>query len=185
MEINKNYSSINSLYNGNQTFTSDNNKTASNQNNVFNKAQNGDTFEFSNATNPNNKQAAANNEKIDQLKKIDKNVIEHEEQHQRTAGSLGSSPSYKYAIGPDGKNYAVGGHVNVQIKKDSDPNKTIQNAEIVKRSALAPHDPSEQDLKVAYDADENISKAKLALAQKKEKQSKNANATGSRLNLVG
>jgi len=91
---------------------------------------------------------------VDELKKRDTEVRNHEEAHQRVGGQYASAPSYEYQQGPDGKNYAVGGQVQIDTAPvDGDPDATIAKMEIVKRAALAPAEPSGQDRAVAAKAD--------------------------------
>jgi len=73
--------------------------------------------------------------------------------HQAVGGAFAGSPTYKKVKGPDGKEYAVAGEVPIKIIKGNSPQETIKNMEIVKAAALAPADPSPQDLKVAQTAE--------------------------------
>ena len=91
---------------------------------------------------------------VDELKKRDAEVRRHEEAHQRVGGQYASAPSYEFQQGPDGKNYAVGGTVQIDTAPvEGDPDATIAKMEIVKRAALAPAEPSGQDRAVAAQAD--------------------------------
>jgi len=91
-------------------------------------------------------------EEILKLQQIDSHVKNHEAAHKTAGGELAGSASYTYKIGPDGKRYAVSGEVPIAIKKGKTPEETIANMEKVKAAALAPADPSPQDLKVAATA---------------------------------
>ncbi len=103
---------------------------------------------------------------VDELKKRDQEVRNHEEAHQRVGGQYASAPSYEYQQGPDGKNYAVGGQVQIDTAPvEGDPDATIAKMEIVKRAALAPAEPSGQDRAVAAQADAT---AQQAQAEKME-----------------
>lgn len=96
----------------------------------------------------------AERKQVDALKKRDREVRNHEEAHQRVGGQYASAPSYEYQQGPDGKNYAVGGQVQIDTAPvEGDPDATIAKMEIVKRAALAPAKPSGQDRAVAAKAD--------------------------------
>ncbi len=91
---------------------------------------------------------------VDELKKRDAEVRRHEEAHQRVGGQYASAPSYEFEQGPDGKNYAVGGSVQIDTAPvEGDPDATIAKMEVVKRAALAPAEPSGQDRSVAAQAD--------------------------------
>ena len=102
-------------------------------------------------------------EKILKLKQIDAHVKAHEAAHKAAGGALAGAAHYKYVTGPDGKRYAVAGEVSISIKKGNTPEETIANMQQVKSAALAPSDPSPQDLKVAMAAEmiENQARMKL------------------------
>jgi hypothetical protein len=52
------------------------------------------------------------------------------------------------STGPDGKQYAVGGEVPIDLSPVSgNPQATVQKAETIQRAALAPADPSGPDLR--------------------------------------
>ncbi len=53
-------------------------------------------------------------------------------------GVVRSSPNYDYRVRPDGKRYAVGGHVDIDTGSEREPEATIRKMQQVKRSALAP-----------------------------------------------
>ena len=91
-------------------------------------------------------------EEILKLQEVDTHVKNHEAAHKAAGGEFAGSASYSYTIGPDGKKYAVAGEVPIAIKKGKTPAETIANMEKVKAAALAPADPSPQDLKVAATA---------------------------------
>jgi len=92
--------------------------------------------------------------KIQELKNRDAEVRTHEQAHQSAAGSLSNgATSFDYETGPDGKRYAVGGEVSINVSKVSgDPQATIEKARQIRRAALAPADPSGQDRQVAAQA---------------------------------
>jgi len=68
--------------------------------------------------------------------------------------------SFQYRRGPDGRNYAVGGEVPIDTSKEATPEETMTKMRMVRAVALAPADPSPQDLKVAGAAAAAISEAK-------------------------
>ena len=86
------------------------------------------------------------------------------------AKGLSGGASYTYETGPDGRRYAVGGEVSVQLASGNTPDETIQNAETVRAAALAPADPSSQDLAVAAQA----SQMEAAARQEKAAQQRAA-----------
>ncbi|MGA2297224.1 MAG: putative metalloprotease CJM1_0395 family protein [FCB group bacterium] len=88
---------------------------------------------------------------VQELEKVDQQVKAHEDAHKAAGGSLVSgAASYSYTTGPDGKQYATGGEVQIDVSPvDGNPKATIQKMEQVRRAALAPVDPSAQDISVA------------------------------------
>ena len=64
-----------------------------------------------------------------------------------------ADPSYSYTTGPDGRRYAIGGDVALDVSPVSgDPEATIQKAHVIEAAANAPADPSSQDRSVAAQA---------------------------------
>ncbi|TNF37480.1 MAG: hypothetical protein EP315_02575 [Gammaproteobacteria bacterium] len=103
---------------------------------------------------------------IQQLQARDREVRAHEAAH-IAAGRpyIQSGPSYTYQRGPDGRSYAIGGQVSLDTSEvRGDPQATLSKAEQVRRAALAPAQPSPQDLRVAANASEMAAKARLDLA---------------------
>lgn len=90
---------------------------------------------------------------IQQLRATDQKVRQHEQAHVSAGGPHAGAPSYQFTRGPDNKNYAVAGEVPIDASPERDPAATIRKMETVKRAALAPPDPSPQDLRVAQQAD--------------------------------
>ncbi len=109
-------------------------------------------------------------EEITKLKETDAHVKAHEAAHKAVGGSLAGMPHYTYVTGPDGKKYAIAGEVPISIKKGNTPKQTISNMEQVKAAALAPSDPSPQDLKVAATAERIENQAIMKLYQEKYKK---------------
>ncbi|MDA3907929.1 MAG: putative metalloprotease CJM1_0395 family protein [Sulfurimonas sp.] len=98
------------------------------------------------------------------LQSRDTEVRAHESAHQSGGASTGAA-SYTYQQGPDGKMYAIGGEVSVSFQSGSTPQETIANAQAVIASALAPADPSGQDLAVASSAMVMMMKAQQQVAR--------------------
>lgn len=87
---------------------------------------------------------------VDQLKARDREVRDHEQAHARVGGPYASQPSYSYQTGPDGRRYAIGGEVQIDVAPvANDPEATIAKMMIVKAAALAPAEPSSADRRVA------------------------------------
>ena len=107
----------------------------------------------------------AEQEQVDKLKKEDSDTKTHERAHQSAGGQYAGSASYDYQRGPDGKNYAIGGHVDIDVSKEDTPEKTLQKMEQVMTAARAPADPSSQDLKVASQAQQKAAQARAEIAK--------------------
>ncbi|MEM9145044.1 MAG: putative metalloprotease CJM1_0395 family protein [Pseudomonadota bacterium] len=87
---------------------------------------------------------------LTKLEERDRKVRAHEAAHAQAGGRFAGSPRYDFVVGPDGKRYAVGGRVQIDMSTDpSDPEATIRKMQIIKRAALAPVDPSPTDRRVA------------------------------------
>lgn len=116
---------------------------------------------------------------VEELKKIDSEVRRHEMAHIAVGGRyITSGANFKYQRGPDGKNYAVAGEVTIDTSAvPGDPQATLQKMRQVKNAALAPANPSPQDLKVAAKASAAASKAlsDLMALQAKEQADSNEN----------
>ena len=91
---------------------------------------------------------------VAELKQVDQAVKRHEMAHVVSGGRfILSGANYSYKTGPDGKRYAVSGEVSIDTSPvPGDPKATIDKMRQVRRSALAPADPSPQDRKVAATA---------------------------------
>lgn len=99
-----------------------------------------------------------------ELQARDSEVRAHESAHQSGGASTGGA-SFTYQQGPDGKMYAIGGEVSVSMQSGSTPDETIANARAVISSAMAPADPSGQDMAVASSARVMIMKAEQQKAR--------------------
>lgn len=111
-------------------------------------------------------------QQVEKLKQRDTEVRTHEQAHLAAAGSLAlSGPNYVYQTGPDGKQYAIGGDVKIDTSKGRTPEETAQKAKQIRAAALAPAEPSAQDMKVAAAA---ASMEMEATAKLSEKNSKNS-----------
>lgn len=104
---------------------------------------------------------------IAELKARDQEVRQHEAAHAGRGGAYAGSPSFTYTTGPDGKQYATGGEVSIDVSPVSgDPAATIQKLRTVIAAALAPADPSGQDQAVAAQAQAALARAQAELATK-------------------
>jgi hypothetical protein len=102
---------------------------------------------------------------VAKFKQAEQNIRSHEAAHMSAGGAFAGGVSYVYAKGPDGKMYITGGEVPIQAPEGKTPEETVKNMEIVKRAALAPPDPSAQDLAVVAAAMQIESRARAAIRQ--------------------
>jgi hypothetical protein len=87
---------------------------------------------------------------VDQLQSRDREVRAHEAAHQAAGGGAVGGASYSYQQGPDGRQYAIGGEVSVDLSSGGgSPEATIAKMARVRAAATAPAEPSGQDLAVA------------------------------------
>lgn len=110
---------------------------------------------------------------INQLKARDSEVKAHEMAHLSAAGGYSTGGmSFTYQTGPDGRQYAIGGEVGIDISAVSgDPQATLQKAMVVYGAALAPAEPSAQDRKVASAATQIMAQARAdIIAQSQEER---------------
>lgn len=102
---------------------------------------------------------------LDELKRADKKVRAHEQAHVNAAGGYArGGANYDYVTGPDGKRYASSGHVNLDVSPEKKPEETVKKAEVIKRAALAPTDPSPSDRQIAANAQKMAADAQRELA---------------------
>jgi len=103
---------------------------------------------------------------VQRLKERDREVRAHENAHATVGGGYTGAPSFDYARGPDGVQYAVGGHVDIDVSEvPNDPQATIAKLEAVRSAALAPARPSGQDRAVAAAAAAKSREAEAQLAK--------------------
>lgn len=108
---------------------------------------------------------------ISELVNRDREVRTHEQAHAAVGGVHAGAPTYTYTRGPDGKRYASGGEVSIDVGAvANDPQATLSKMQIVIRAALAPAEPSAQDRSVASQAQAQmaVARAELAALQSKE-----------------
>lgn len=100
---------------------------------------------------------------VQKLKQRDAEVRAHERAHATAGGTLAGSPSFQTERGPDGRTYAVGGEVAIDVSPAQTPNATIAKADQIVRAAMAPADPSPQDMRVAASARQMRAEAQAEL----------------------
>lgn len=115
---------------------------------------------------------------VEELKARDLEVRAHEQAHKSVGGQYTGAISFSYQAGPDGKRYAVGGEVPIDVSPVAgDPQATITKMTVVSAAATAPAQPSAQDQMVAAQAARMISEAQAELAQKKYDEIASRNET--------
>ncbi|GAC31243.1 putative metalloprotease CJM1_0395 family protein [Paraglaciecola polaris] len=114
---------------------------------------------------------------IDELKKRDTEVRTHEQAHANTGGQHAGAPNYEYTTGPDGKRYATGGEVSIDVAEGDTPEETIRKMQQVKAAATAPAEPSAQDLRVAAEASQKMFEARKELAEQKSDNTQGLSGT--------
>lgn len=107
---------------------------------------------------------------VEQLKLREKKVIAHELAHKVVGGPYAGAVHYTYTRGPDGGYYITGGEVSIDVSPEADPEATIRKMQIVRAAALAPADPSPQDIAVAQRATSLEVKARMELALRRYKE---------------
>jgi hypothetical protein len=119
---------------------------------------------------------------IAELAQDDHRVRAHEQAHVSAGGNLvRGGPNFEYQTGPDKQRYAVGGEVSIDTTPvNNDPQATIRKAEHIRRAALAPADPSSQDLRVAAEATHMELQAQAEERQAVLDKQKSASGTGSK-----
>lgn len=101
----------------------------------------------------------------------DREVRAHERAHASAGGSLTGSPQYDYEQGPDGTRYAVSGEVPITLTAvENDPQATLELARMARDAALAPEQPSQQDLQIAARASQLEIQAQQDLAQQSRQE---------------
>lgn len=83
---------------------------------------------------------------ISRLQARDSAVKQEEKAHAAAAGPYGSAPQYEYQIGPDGKAYAIGGHVDVGVSLSGSAEDKERALATLQNAALAPNAPSGADM---------------------------------------
>ena len=108
---------------------------------------------------------------IQSLSARDREVRAHEQAHAAVGGQYAGAPTYQYERGPNGVRYAVAGEVSIDTGKEATPEETLRKAQIVRRAALAPAEPSPQDRRVAALASNMEAEARAAIAAERIEQS--------------
>ena len=127
------------------------------------------TLGFSRATDVRGRRELSEDEEreVRELSRRDREVRAHEAAHKAAAGSAArGGPTFDTVRGPDGRQYAVGGEVQIDTAPvPGDPAATIAKLRQVERAARAPADPSPQDRRVAAEAAAGVREAQVALSR--------------------
>ncbi len=117
-------------------------------------------------------QKQENDAVLRQLRARDREVRAHEAAHAAAGGSLvRGGPSFTFQTGPDGRTYAVGGEVRLDVSPvSSDPQATLSKASQIRAAALAPANPSPQDMRVAANANQMAARARVDLAVQRREE---------------
>lgn len=127
-------------------------------------------------------------EQVQELQKTDQEVRAHEQAHLAAAGPYAQGgPTYEYQTGPDGRQYAIGGEVQIDTSPVAgDPEATIQKARVIRAAASAPSEPSGQDRAVAAQASQMEAQARQELLEQQQtEQSTQADPTQASLAVAG
>jgi hypothetical protein len=127
-------------------------------------------------------------QQLRELKATDRKVRDHEAAHQAAGAGLTGGASFQYVRGPDGKQYAVGGEVSIDVSPAQSPEQTIYKARQIQVAALAPADPSSQDRAVAAAAAQMQVQAQAELnrqRQAEQQQSRAGDVTANAMTVPG
>ena len=106
-----------------------------------------------------------------ELRARDREVRQHERSHVSAGGAyVRGSANYSYTTGPDGRRYATGGAVKVDVSEERTPEATIRKMQTVKRAAVAVSEPSPQDRQVYAEAARLEREARHELAQQRREE---------------
>lgn len=107
-------------------------------------------------------------QEVARLAQVDAYARAHERAHSIAGGPFVGMPHFSYQRGPDGKMYAVDGRVSIDAKPLPTPEATVRKMQMVIRAALAPLQPSGDDMIVASIAQQTLLQAKAEIAARHE-----------------
>lgn len=96
---------------------------------------------------------------VDTLQRWDREIRTHEAAHVAQAGGLAGTPTYETVTGPDGRQYAVGGSVKIDLSDAGSDHANADKMRRVKAAATAVGDPSAADMRVAAKAERRLQDA--------------------------
>lgn len=103
-----------------------------------------------------------------ELEARDMAVRAHEMAHMAAGAGLTGGATFTYQVGPDGKQYAIGGEVSINISSGSTPEDTVNRAQRILSAATAPSDPSSADRAVAMQASQMLAMAQIEIARERQ-----------------
>jgi|GEM_PF-6067682 len=109
-------------------------------------------------------------DQIQTLAARDREVRAHEQAHAAAGGHYAGAPVYQFERGPNGLSYAVGGEVPISTGAEATPEATLRKAQIIRRAAMAPAEPSSQDRGVAAMASRLEVSARLEMARARARE---------------
>jgi hypothetical protein len=110
-------------------------------------------------------------QQIRRLEARDREVRSHEAAHLAAGGRhVEGGARFEFQRGPNGRLYAVGGEVQIDTSRPDDPADQIEKAEALVRTALAPAEPSPQDLRVAAEARAMAAEARAELQRERGRE---------------
>ena len=115
-------------------------------------------------------QEQAEQQEVRELQARDREVRAHEQAHAAVGGQYAGAPSYEFETGPDGRQYAVGGEVSIDVSEESTPEESLRKFQQVEAAALAPAEPSPQDFRVAAEARQGANEARAEIAQERAEE---------------
>ena len=122
---------------------------------------------------------------VDKLQIRDKEVKAHEMSHGIDPNLIKiGSAQFDYTIGPDGKIYATGGKVTLSTGNPNSPEDAVAKAQALKKTSIAPGNPSPQDLQALNAAMDMEAEAQNNIySNNKNKLNNNPFAKGTNLNI--
>lgn len=108
---------------------------------------------------------------VREMKQRDREVRAHEQAHIAAGGQyVGGGARFSFQTGPDGRQYATGGEVNIDVSEAQTPEATVRKAQTIQKAALAPASPSAQDRAVAAKAAQMSREAQAEISKEKQEQ---------------
>ncbi len=110
-------------------------------------------------------------QRILELQRTDREVRAHEQAHLAKAGPYAAGGmTFTYAQGPDGKRYAIGGEVPINMSEEATPEETAIKMQTIQRAALAPVNPSAADRMIATQAAVKENIARMAMRKENDEE---------------